>query len=509
MKSPFYLAVCLAVSLSVSGCVDRQAQKQAQETMKEVSNPIQTVGVQPASIQTLTRSLEITGQVTTSADTEVGAKATGRIIGVYVKDGDFVKAGQVVAMQDTTPLQAALNQAQAGVLTARAALAQAESQLTQALRNADINPDKSTATVISAQASLRAAQANLAKMIAGARPQERIQAQATLNSAKANLDVQKKQLDRIRTLVQQGALAGSQLDQQEATYESALATYQNADQALSLVQQGNRKEDIDAAKEQVAEAKQALKTAQASKNLDPLWKDQVDASRANVTSAKAGIENAQAQVVIARQNLADAAIRAPFSGQVSGKPVEAGTIAGPGTTIIHIVGSQGIYFEGSVTSDDIGEIRSGLPVHVKVSAVSDKDFPAKVAAISPLASSVGRLFTVRVQFIGAPPEVKPGMFATGEVVVQTVPNATVIPASAVISRGDTHFVFVADNGKAKKTEVSLGLQQGQLQQVMGLPSGAQVVVQGQDHISDGAQITVQKPVGLAASTGKGTFRGEG
>jgi HlyD family secretion protein len=492
---------CIAVAgVTLAGCVDRQAQQQAKKTAQIVTDPVQTVAVQAAHQESLSRTLEVTGDVTTSEDSEVGAKANGKMVAVYVNDGDMVRAGQVLATQDPTPLTAQLNQATAQVLSAQAGLAQAQSQLTQAIRNATINPYRSTFSVASARASLKAAEDNYKKMLAGARPQERRQAEATLNSAKANLDTQKKQLDRIRTLVQQGALAGSQLDQQQATYEGALATYQNAQQALDMIQQGNRQEDIDSARDQVNQAREALRTAQATKQLDPLYQDQVDAAKAAVASARAQIDNAKAQVVIAKQAIDDAVIRAPFDGQVSGKPIQVGTIAGPGTTIVRIIGKQGVYFEGNVPSDSISQIAKSQSVSVVIDALGGKSYPGRVAAINPLASTIGRLFTVRIQFVGAPPEVRPGMFARGIIEVEKIPNATVVPAVAVVSQGDSNYVFLADGSKAKRTPVELGLRQNTVVQVKNLPVGSQVIVQGQDRLSDGSQIKVQKDVSVTSNS---------
>jgi multidrug efflux pump subunit AcrA (membrane-fusion protein) len=104
------------------------------------------------------------------------------------------------------------------------------------------------------------------------------------------------------------------------------------------------------------------------------------------------------------------------------------------------------------------------------------------------------------------------MFARGSVQVQTIKNATVVPETAVLRQSGETFLLVADNGKAKKVAVTLGLQQGAQIQVIGLPVGSQVIVQGQDRISNGAPIKVEKPVGaITASPGfaKSPDRGQG
>jgi multidrug efflux pump subunit AcrA (membrane-fusion protein) len=91
------------------------------------------------------------------------------------------------------------------------------------------------------------------------------------------------------------------------------------------------------------------------------------------------------------------------------------------------------------------------------------------------------------------------MFARGVIQVQTVPNASVVPAEAVVTQGDQNYVFLADGKKAKRTPVELGLRQDSVVQVKNLAVGAEVIVHGQDRLSDGSLITVQKPSGVTSA----------
>lgn len=495
------LALAATLTFAGAGCVDREAQKQAQATAKIVTDPTVEVAVVTPAVKPMQQSIVVTGEVTTSSDTQVGPKASGKLVAVYVNDGDEVRAGQVIAQMDTSTLNAQLNQAIAQQLSAQGTLTQTQAQLTQALRNQAVNPSKSSAAIRSAQAQLRSAQANLQKTLAGARPQERLQAQAQVASAKANLDTQSKQLDRIRNLVQQGALAGSQLDAQQATYEAAKTQYENAVQSLNLIKEGNRAEDIAAARESVRAAQEGVRTAQANQELDASLADQVAAVRAQIASAKAGVQAAQAAVAQARQAVSDATIRAPFSGTVSGKPVQVGTVLSPGSPIVRIVGTQGVYFEGDVPSEVVNQVQSGQPVEVSIDALQSRTFPAKVVTVGFLGSSIGRLFSARIGFIGAPPEIKPGMFARGTIQLRTVPNATTVPSTA-IQKDDkgTSYVMTVSGDKAVKTPVQVGLTQGLDTQIIGLPTNAKVVVQGQVNLVDGAKVRVGKPAGASDSS---------
>jgi len=485
------IAIAAGVMIfGVTGCVNRPAQEQAKKTAETLADPSHAVTVQPAATATVTETVEVTGDVTAAEDTTIGAKNTGRVVSVYVKDGDLVSAGQIVAQLDTTSLVAQLQQADAQVAQAMSSASTAQSSLSQAIKNANVGPLKSSAGVHQAEAQVAAAKAALAKAQNGARPEERKQAEANVASTKSTLDTQTKELNRIKTLVAQGALAGNRLDQQQNAVDTARGQYDNAVAALALIRNGTRTEDIQAAEEQVRVAQAGLKTAQAQKDLDPLLQDQIDTAKAQVANSRALLSSARAAVAIARQAIDDAQIRAPFAGKVSGRPIQPGTIAGNGTAIARIVGQSGIYLNGQLPSVEVSKIHTGMPVEVKVDALSGKSYKGIVAAISPGAQSIGRLFDVRIQFADGLSDLRPGMFGRASIQTKVISNATVVPDSAVQHDGDQAYVLLANGTKAKRQDVTQGLRQGAQIEVKGIAAGASVIVRGQEGLADGAPIKV-------------------
>src|SRR5436190_770093 len=108
MKAKFGWVAMAVLALSLVGCVDRTKQAQAKKTQELVMNPIRPVTVQPVQFKTVSQSLNVTGEVTTSQDTNLGAKRSGRLTSVLVKDGDPVKAGQLIATLDNSDIQSQL-----------------------------------------------------------------------------------------------------------------------------------------------------------------------------------------------------------------------------------------------------------------------------------------------------------------------------------------------------------------------------------------------------------------
>ena len=476
----------IALAIGLTGCVDRSAQQQAKRTEKIAGDRSRAVEVTSPIQKTLEETLDINGQIATSEDTNVGAKQSGKLVMVTVQDGAQVTAGQVLAMQDTAGLQAQLQQSLAQVASARASLS-------QAISNAALGPAKSSAALNTALAQVRSAKSQLQKQLNGARPEERRQALATLESAKKNLEVQQKNLDRIQTLVTQGAVAANQLDAQQNAVASAKSTFQSAQEAVNLQNAGNRAEDIAAARETVRQAEESVKNARAAKDLDVLYKDQVNA-------AKAQVDSAMAQVRIVQQNISDMTIKAPFSGRVSGKPAQVGTVVAPGATIVRLVGNEAPYFEGSVPEYELGRVKIGSTVTVKIDSMGDRTFAGRVAAYNPLGTAVGRQFTARIELQGDTSAIRPGMFATGTIVVKRMPNSTLVPVRAVVTIDGETAVFVAEGTKAKRAPVKTGITQGDLIQVSGVPAGAQVIVKGQEALNDGSLIKVSAPAATAAGS---------
>jgi HlyD family secretion protein len=487
MKASRLSLLLFSAALVATGCVDRAAQHQASETQKILNDPIKPVIATPVRLATLTESIDLTGELTTSSDVSVGAKTAGRLVAVYVNDGDPVRRGQVIAQQDTSNQLISLQSAMAQQASAQAAL-------TQAIANARIGPSKSTAGVLSAQAQLRSAKSQLQKAIGGARPEEKAQAEAAVSSAKSNLDTARRNRDRKRSLLQQGAISQQDLDQAENQYEAALSQYQSAQADQRMKANWTRPEDIEAAREAVRTAQENLKTAQATKQLDTLFRDQVAAARA-------GLQSAMAQVHLAQQSIQDAQIRAPFDGRVSGKPAQIGSVPGSGNAIARIVGREGTYFEGQVSENDLSKVSTGSAVLVSVDAIPGRTFPGHVAAISPSASSVGRLFTVRVQMDTNSAEIKPGMFARGQVTVRKIQNAVVVPTTAVVQRDGASYVFVVNGDKAHKQLVRAGLRQGDLTEVSGVKTGEKVVTTGQTDLEEGSPIKLDTALGASSARG--------
>lgn len=164
------------------------------------------------------------GKVEPLTEVRVGAKTIGRIKEISVKEGNWVKEGQVLAMLDDAELRAQLEQA---------------------------------------KAAFEAAKARLEELLAGPRAEEREAAKAKLGEARAVLEEARAQLNRYTELLKEGAISHSQFDEVRMRHEVALAQYRSAQEQLKLVEAGAREEVKKAARAAVKQAEADLRHIQA------------------------------------------------------------------------------------------------------------------------------------------------------------------------------------------------------------------------------------------------------
>lgn len=471
------VALLVVCSLIVVGCVDRDAQVKAKETEALIKDPTTDVQVLAVASTAVEDTLDITGSIETTDDVNVTAIVGGVLIQVYVKDGDQVSAGQVVARQDDSDYRTQFEAARAQVKSAKSALDQAKA-------DAEVGPQRSASQVAASQARLEQAKSRLQRLLNGARPEERVQAEAAVNKAKSDLETAKLARDRAKRLFDEGAVAKSELERAENAYAAALSAYESALANQRLVQNASREEDISAAQQDVRAAEQQLAIDKANQRLDVLYIQRVESAEANWEAA---LQN-QRQAQIALNNTQ---IRSPFTGRISGKPLQVGTYIQPGVSVARIVGTGGAYFEAEVPESQIATIVPGMSVTVTVDALPGVSTIGTIVGVNPQATGAGRLFYARVRFDAIPEGIRAGMFARGVAVLGKRDGVFLLPSEAILKDGDQSYVYLADGDKAKRVNVTTGATRNGTTEAIGLTEGDKVVVKGQTTLAEGAPIKIE------------------
>ncbi len=482
-----------------------------------------TVTVQKSLVGEVSQTVPVTGSLVALQDVTLSAKQPGRLTEVLVREGDIVKAGQVLARVDETDLRSQLRSSEAAVTSARARLEQAQAAYSQQLAQSEASIDSAQAALIqqtstsaaqvrSAESKLASAKEALATVLEGARPEERKQTEAALASAEATYRKAESDLQRYKKLHDAGAISDAEYDKYVNAREVAQADLNSKRAALRLQQEGNRRQDVQQARETVKQCEETLRQANAARATDEVkradlrtaiaGRKQNGVKRADIDAAKASLQETISTVAIARQALGDALVRSPIWGRISERTAEPGQVVSSVTSLLHVVSLDSVYFEPAVSGSELALIKVGQQVSLHVDTYPNETFLGSITKIYPQSSLDSRTTSLRVTLPNSGNKLRPNMFAQGAILVQTHRNVMIIPTTAVVTKGDKHQVFVVEGGVVRIRNVTPGIStdKGASVEVEGLAAGASVITSGQAVLEDGQKVQ-------AADQNSGTDKG--
>jgi membrane fusion protein (multidrug efflux system) len=197
---------------------------------------------------------------------------------------------------------------------------------------------------------------------------------------------------------------------------------------------------------------------------------------------------ARAQASEAQASIADRIIRAPFAGYVSLRNISAGAVVTAGTEIATISDISRIKLDFTVPETLLSAIAPGQPIEARAPAYPDQPFRGTIDTIDPVLNPETRAVTVRAVMPNPGGKLKPGMLLT-VAIESSARMAPAVPELAIIGEGANSFVYVLENGVAKRTPVKAGLRQnGMVEIAEGLRPGTRVVTEGVVKLTDGQRV---------------------
>ncbi|KXF77044.1 secretion protein HlyD [Paramesorhizobium deserti] len=277
---------------------------------------------------------------------QLGFRVAGRIKEALVDEGDRVKAGDVLARLDAAPAED---------------------------------------NVLAAQAKVAGLRATLEKLQAGPRQAEIAQAQALYTESLADLQNAEQAFERARQLRPGGAISQASLDQAKAAKDMATARSQSALEALSLLQEGTRPEDI--------------------------------------AAARANLQAAEAELSSAKTSLGDTELSAPADGVVLSRVREPGAIVSPSDIVYVLSLTKPVWVRAYISEPDLGRVHPGMTVEVLSDTAPAKPYRGKVGFVSPVAEFTPKsvetpdlrtdlVYRLRIIVENADPRLRQGMPVT-------------------------------------------------------------------------------------------------
>jgi HlyD family secretion protein len=349
--------------------------------------------------------IQVSGRIE-GDDAVVASKTSGRIREITVREGDEVKAGQVIAVLDDEQLRAreeqagsALRQTEARVRWAQQQIAVLEAELEQSRLGTD-------QARLDAEGKVRQAEAQVA------------QAEAQLAQAESEYRKASADEERYTALAESG-----DIPEQKGSHARSTA------EALGAAVRASRKQ-VDVAKAALTSARATLANSAIRSTEGARVRQQMAQAQSDIAAAQAEMNRAQAQLEEARANRQDLQIVAPIDGTVATRSAEPGEVVAPGTPVLTLVNLSTVYLRGFVPEGEIGRVRTGQRAEVFLDSAPGQAIEAVVSRIDPEASftpentyfrddRVKQVVGVKLVLRGAVGYAKPGMPADGKVFVET------------------------------------------------------------------------------------------
>lgn len=383
----------------------------------------------PAKVETVVaeateRSWTFPAIVLPSQEVALSFRVSGQVTELPIRAAAPIAAGDVIAKLDARDFEAQV--------------AQLESQRDQSLAQLD---------------ALRS----------GARDEEVRAQEAAVESARAQADLARDDVERTQQLVERGVVSRVNLEQAESQLRVAEAALQAQEEQLAIALAGGRDEDI--------------------------------------AAAEAGLRGLEAQLQSARDNLADTVLMAPFDGVVARRSIDNFSLVQAGQEIVLLQNIATVHLAFDVPGTDVPDIAQSQQISaVATFSETEAEFPAELVEFSTQAETATQTYRGSVSITapeGSP--ILPGM--VGQVTVRggdVIDPVILISLSAVGAEPDgAPFVWVVDEaGKVAKRSIGTGAIRGNRVEVLsGLDAGATIVAAGVSRLQDGMVIRPITQVG--------------
>lgn len=250
----------------------------------------------------------------------------------------------------------------------------------------------------------------------------------------------------------------------------------------------------DASFKQAYSAAQAtLRQAQDGYDRLKLLHDKGSISEVQWVEMETKLAQAVSSEAIAKRNLENCKLRAPYSGVIGKVNAEEGMNVLPGNTVLTLLQTHGMQVNIPIPENVISSVTVGQPVRISVSALNDRIYEGKVGSKGVIANALSHNYEVLVPLKNSDGALMPGMVCNAWLPSSDTTQLIVVPNRVVkIDHTGEHYVWLASGGKAvRRTVITGGLAQRGIIIAEGLNPGDSVIVNGEQKVSTGSSVSVR------------------
>jgi membrane fusion protein (multidrug efflux system) len=264
------------------------------------------------------------------------------------------------------------------------------------------------------------------------------------------------------------------------------------DHDMHLAQVAAAQAEVEARQVQLAEAERERKRVISLFEQGTIPAQQRDRAASAAELAAAGLNLATANLELAELNLRESTIVSPIDGVITAQHIDEGNLVSQGQRIVSIADIRTVRVLAAAPERYAARIARGMPVRIGVDAFRDRTFEAQVYCVHPVLDEQTNTIRVEVRLPNDELLLRPGMFARMTLVLDRKDNAVVVPRDVVLGgKIDQPYVYVIEDGAARKRLVEIGLREGERYEIAaGLRPGESLVVNGMHYLADGVRADV-------------------
>lgn len=205
------------------------------------------------------------------------------------------------------------------------------------------------------------------------------------------------------------------------------------------------------------------------------------------------LQQARSMEEVARKNLSDCKLYAPYSGVISSKNIEVGQNVMPGMPVVQLVAVKDLNVKIAVPENEIANIQKNQKAQIQVSALDNRFFEGSVIEKGIVANALSRSYEVKIRIDQPDKELMPGMVC--EVVLKTDKDSShyILPANIIqLGEGNQNFVWVNNEGKAEKRIIQCGdFTADGIIVLKGIKDGDMIITEGQQKVCENTPVTIK------------------
>lgn len=216
---------------------------------------------------------------------------------------------------------------------------------------------------------------------------------------------------------------------------------------------------------------------------------------ADLDAQKTRLQTTRADLEYAQLEYSRCAIVAPMDGVIRTLTAKVGLLLSVADPIAEILKIDQLKAVIGIPESDVNSVSKLDSVDLTIKALDNKKITGEIYFLPPSSESFARIYNLEVKVDNSDGRIFPGMFVRADIIKRTVENSIVIPFYSVISRNDEHYVFIDEEGVARKRNVQLGIMEKWMVEIPeGLQAGDKLLIEGHRDVEDGQTISVVQAV---------------